>query len=238
MKHPKDSSFAKSYLALLRALISEPDYICDSRLGVMCEIIGYSFTSPLVTNWELFNKKFPHWNYEYAQYFYDWMMSGSTDMEILARINPSVRKFMPGAEIPDSFSTAYGPRLLSQWDANMAEMAKNNSRRVVFHILQPGDDFLRAIDTKLEYPCCSNIILYKRQWEDITFLDAVASFRSSNAYITMLYDVYNISGFIKAFAESYTEKHGEQIELGFLTFQLGSAHLYDINYQQAINLIQ
>ncbi len=239
MKQLKDSSFGKSYLELLRALVTNPDYICDSRLGSMREIINYSYKCSLDNDWAAFHRRFTHWNHDYAEQFFQWMMAGSTDMEQLAKINPSVRRFMPGSEIPASFSTAYGPRLLKQFDSNIAEFAKPNSRRVVFHILEPGDDFLRFIDTKLEYPCCISLTFFKREaaW-NTTCIDVVANFRSSNAYITMIYDAYNISGFAKHFARVFSERYDTEVQLGSLNFQLASAHLYETNLEAAKNLIQ
>lgn len=234
MKPVKDTNFAVSYLELLNSLVQEPDYVCDSRLGFMNEIINYSFKCSMVINWDTFHERFPHWNYEYAKAFFSWMMSGSTDMEVLAKLNPSVRKFMPGSEIPANFSTAYGPRLLGQWGQNLAEIKRENSRRVVFHILQPSDDFLRNIATKLEYPCCSNIMVFKRVGFDaIPTVDAVATFRSSNCYITMLYDMYNIVEFVKAFVRSI----GEDLEFGTISFQLASAHIYHTNIEHAKTLL-
>jgi len=226
-------------MALLTELIQHPDYVCDSRLGYMNEIINYSFKCEWPHSWEHMNKAFPHWNYAYAQKFCDWMMSGSTDMEELAQINPSVRRFMPGAEIPANFSTAYGPRLLSQLEGNLREIQRDNSRRVVFHILDKSDDFLRDINTNLEYPCCSDIVIFKRD-ADIGFhynIDVVATFRSSNAYITMLYDLYNISKFVEAFVTALGRLDTVSYKLNSLSFQIASSHIYANNIEQAKKLI-
>lgn len=246
MKPVKDTNFAVSYLELLNELIQNPDYRCSSRLGNMNEIINYTFKCPLEIDWAKFHEKFPHWNYEYAQAFFSWMMSGSTDMKQLALLNPSVYKFMPGSEIPANFSTAYGPRLLSQFGANLAEFANVNSRRTVFHILDKGDDFIRSVTTNLEYPCCSNIVFFKRNSYDSAlpdkparcFVDVVATFRSSNCYITMLYDVYNIANFARAFVKAYEVAYDTALPLtlGTLNMQLASAHLYHTNLEHAKKL--
>lgn len=235
-----DTSFARSYTNLLRLLINQPDYICDSRIGEMREIISYSFKCPLKIDWDKFAENFPHWNYAYAKEFFAWMMSGSTNIMELAKYNKNVLNFMPGAEIPANFSTAYGPRIIQQWDGNAAEILKTNSRRVIFFILDKGDNFLRTLDTKMEYPCCSYIQFFKRSNDinNINEIDVIANFRSSNAYITMLYDVYNISMFAEAFIRDVqfydTTSH---YHLNSLSFQLGSAHLFSSNLEHAKILV-
>ena len=74
MKHYK--TFQDAFLGNAQFIMDNPDYENTSRTGDQHEMIGFAYTVDDPTTFEFKDKEIGRIKYDYASYFYDWMMSG------------------------------------------------------------------------------------------------------------------------------------------------------------------
>lgn len=182
MKLLKSSSFSTMYKALLNTLDNDPDFVGNCRLGEYKEILGVhlELTNP---NLSLCRGL----NLQYANDFYNWIMSGKDDLTEMIQKYPHVGKFEQDGQL--AFSTYYGPRIIAQLDHAKAAV-KTSARRAVIHILEPRDRKVLALSkSTMEYPCVKDIQLFIRNDRLLMYV----SMRSNNAEKVLPYDLYNFT---------------------------------------------
>lgn len=131
---------------------------------------------------------------EFSELMFDWIMSGQTEIsEEMLALNPNAAKFATVYHyLPiGNITTAYGPRIKSQWEYAKEELQRDpESRRACIMMLAAQDLFVaKAIEagkTKCEYICTYGFNFRIRKG----VLDMHVSMRSNNYTTTVCQDVY------------------------------------------------
>ncbi|QPB12317.1 putative thymidylate synthase [Providencia phage PSTCR6] len=215
-------TFEEAFIKTNRQVVLHPDFIVDSRIGLCREVGSLMFHVEDPSTYKFSNPEINRISYQYAEDFWQFMISGGTDAEEAFKAYPQVAKFIAkpkSDELPPNFNTFYGPRIAAQLPALMKELKdKRNSRRVVFHILSESDQaLLDKDDETLEYPCTDSVTYYIRDGK----LHTHVHMRSQNCAIVLQLDIY-LQGKLMEFV---AKEAG--VELGRYTHTMVSAHVFD-----------
>ena len=212
-------NFDSIYRHLLNKIRHSPDYIVESRGGRMYELENVMFvlTDPYEN---LVDSEARAFNLDFAEKFYDWIMAGKSDPSELFGVNPNAKNFAENS----GRNTAYGPRILKQFDKVLEELSTNEgTRRATISILEPDDIELLGTDTKMEFPCTESVSFKIRNG----YLDMTVKMRSNCGVKTVCYDTYN---FTNLFAEVYSrlcDEYKMNLEIGEYCVQATSYHFFD-----------
>lgn len=157
-------------------------------------------------------------NYEYADKFFEWMLSGEKDIDpAILKINPWVKRFVDTVGLPENFSSSYGWKIQEQIQDIFREIGSNKeSRRGYLNILRPEDNIIRTTDTTHEYPCTIGLHFFMRDSQ----LHLMTNMRSNNLYSVMPYDVYNFT-MLQSFVAGQLN-----LSLGWYYHGINSAHIF------------
>lgn len=222
-------TFEDAFKAVNDLVISEYDFITESRIGECREIGSLCFRVMDPSTYKFEDLLINRIDYKYAEDFWQFMISGGTDAEEAFKEYPNVAKFIskPKSDVlPANFNTFYGPRILAQLPALLKELKeKPNSRRVVFQILQEQDQALLDSDESLEYPCTDSITYYIRNGKLYTH----CHMRSQNCAVVLQLDIYLQGKLMEYIAKECG------VSLGHYTHSMVSAHVFerDIKYVES-----
>lgn len=223
-------TFQEAFLNINKEIINFPKYVTSSRLGDVNEIIGLSYEVEDLSSYEFSDQSLGRINYDYASKFYEWMITGSTDHEIILKDYPNVAKFVEKPKsplLPDNFNTFYGPRILEQLPFIINELKKNpNTRRAVISILDKGDLQLLDKEETLEFPCADSGTFFIRDGK----LNLHLHMRSQNMGQVLKLDMYLWGRFACELAEEL------EVNPGRFTSSVASAHVFkkDFDYLNTI----
>ena len=227
MKYLKYSTFEDAFVGINRAIMDSPEFTTSSRLGDMHEISSLTYVVEDPRTFKFNNESIGRLDYDYANKFYQWMVTGSTDNEALLKDYPNIARFMEkpkSADLPANFNTFYGPRILHQLPHIEKELREHpDTRRAVISILDKDDVLLLdKPDETLEFPCCDSATFFIREGK----LHIHLHMRSQNMGQVLKLDMYLWGRFTCEFAE----KLG--LPLGTFTSTIVSAHVFnkDIAY--------
>jgi len=157
----------------------------DVFLAPNHEVVGvsYTLTNPVSLAIASDARSFDSNN---AEKFYQWVLSGSGDMEIMKNITKRAIQF--DREV-DGRNPHYGPRIAKQIDFVVDELFDNpGSRRACIMILDPRDRAFaiakRENKNTIEYPCTVMLNYFIRNG----YLHAHTMMRSNNMCSTVCYD--------------------------------------------------
>ena len=226
-KYFKYSDFEQAFLSINEEIITNPEYRSTSRLGDMLEIQSLTYVVADPTTYKFTNENIGRLNYDYADKFYLWMVSGSTDNESLLKDYPNIARFMEkpkSLDLPANFNTFYGPRILEQLPHIIKELKNNpDTRRAVISILDKSDSLLLdKPDETLEFPCCDSATFSIREGK----LNIHLHMRSQNMGQVLKLDMYLWGRFQTQIAEELG------LPVGKFTSTVVSAHVFekDITY--------
>jgi hypothetical protein len=215
-------TFEEVFKLLNKDVITKYEFETESRIG-KCREVGSILVEVLRPELgAVFNDtRINRIDYDYAEKFWEFMIAGGTDAEQAFKEYPNVAKFLAKPKtdsLPANFNTFYGPRIAAQMPALIKELKeKENSRRVVFQILQEQDQVLLDADETLEYPCTDSVTFYIRDGA----LYAHTHMRSQNCAVVMQLDFYLMQKFMQHIAD----KCG--VELGTYSHSIVSAHVFE-----------
>lgn len=155
-----------------------------------------------------------------------WILSGDNRVATIAPFSKQIATFSDDGE---RFFGAYGPRIVDQIGYVLKTLRRDpSSRQAVMTIWreQPGDT--------RDVPCTVAI-----QWliRDAA-LNAVATMRSSDAWLGWPYDVFNFS-MLSAYLARHLQLTGlPDLRLGQLSLVAGSQHLYAVNHAAAETILR
>lgn len=194
---------------IVREIVLSPDFITNSTFEIFGS--GFILTDPS-------NNRNERSNYEYAEEFFKWMLSGEKRLsEEILKINPWVERFVSGTGLPAGFSASYGWKIKSQLPVVIEEIKKNrDSRRGYIDILTPEDQIIITTKTTHEYPCTIGMHVFVRE----NMLHMMVNMRSNNVWAVMPYDVYNATRLLEHLAEE------TKMQIGYYYHQINSAHIY------------
>lgn len=215
-------TFEEAFLKINKEITENPQYTTTSRIGDVSEIQGYTYTINELNSFKFENEVIGRLDYEYANTFYHWMMSGSSDNRLVVDKYPNVARFMekPKSEdLPANFNTFYGPRILEQLPHIIKELTEHpDTRRAVISILDSKDLLLLdKPDETLEFPCCDSATFSIREEK----LNVHLHMRSQNMGQVLKLDMYLWGRFTCELAEKLGLKPG------LYTSTVVSAHVFN-----------
>ena len=230
-KYFEFNNFEAAFIEISNNIIDNPEFITDSRIGEVHEISALSYKVDDLQSYRFSNESIGRLNYDYADKFYQWMISGCTDNEILLKDYPMVSKFLEkpkSSELPANFNTFYGPRILTQLPYIVNELkSAPNSRRAVISIIHPDDLLLLdKPDETLEFPCCDSATFFIRENK----LNVHVHMRSQNMGQVLKLDMYLWGRFTCELSEELG------IETGSLQSSIVSAHVFKKDFEYIKNL--
>lgn len=154
-------------------------------------------------------------SYRFATAEWLWIWFGSDKLAPLERFAPSYARFSDDGV---TLAGAYGPRLNPQWAYVFDQLREDpDTRKAVMSIWTPNP--ARSLDT----PCTLTFHLMMRRGA----LHGVVTMRSSDAWLGLPYDFHSFAMLlgVAAFAVA--------ADVGSLTFNLASSHLYEKNWDAA-----
>lgn len=161
-------------------------------------------------------------NYKFMVAEWLWIWFGMDDVRTISQYNKEIAKFSDDGEI---LSGAYGPRLIVQ-EAHVAKTLAEDrdSRQAVFTIFSPHPPKSKDI------PCTLTLQIFVRAG----VVHATVNMRSSDIWLGLPYDFFTFSMFVNLFCSKFMP----ECELGSMTFNLGSSHLYhsDLHKAEHVNL--
>ena len=184
----------------------------DTIEGETHEIIGECFCL-----WDPTDNRNNFSNYEYADEFFKWLLTGDTDLtEKIKKLNPYASKFTDSTNLPESFSSTYGWKIKEQLPLVLKELSEGRSRRAYINILLPEDKIILSKNTTHEYPCTIGIQFLRRGSK----LHCIVNMRSNNIFSVLPYDVYNFT-----MLQIYVAKL-VKLDMGRYYHTINSAHIY------------
>jgi hypothetical protein len=213
-------TFEDAFIGINRVILNNPEFVSTSRIGDMLEISSLSYEVQDISSYIFKNKDIGRLDYHYADLFYQWMINGCTDNDIILKDYPGVAKFMEKPKSPDlpiNFNTFYGPRILQQLPHIEKELRNHpDTRRAVISILDKDDVLLLDKDESLEFPCCDSATFSIREGK----LNIHLHMRSQNIGQVLKLDMYIWGRFTCEFAERLG------LPLGKFTSSVVSAHIF------------
>lgn len=225
-------SFEDAFLKINKEITENPQYITSSRIGDVSEIQGYTYRVKDLGTFVFKDQNVGRLDYDYANTFYNWMISGSSDNKAVIEKYPNVARFMekPKSEqLPQNFNTFYGPRILDQLPFVLKELKSNpDTRRAVISILDSQDLLLLDKDETLEFPCCDSATFSIRNNK----LNVHVHMRSQNMGQVLKLDMYLWGRFTCELATQLNLENGE------FTSSVVSAHVFNKDLPYINSLIQ
>ena len=147
-----------------------------------------------------------------------WILSGSDNLEEIARYNQNLRQFSDDGE---HLAGAYGKRLIGQWNYILETLKKPDTRQAVASIWTPNPQPSKDV-------ACTTMV----QWlirDDK--LNVIVSMRSSDVVLGLVYDFPVFAQLTNWLACRL------RLETGWLQYQLGSAHIYSDKLDMCLEVL-
>lgn len=225
-------TFEEAFLKINKEITENPQYTTTSRIGDVSEIQGYTYRVNDLGSFVFNEKLIGRLDYDYAETFYNWMISGSSDNKAVIEKYPNVARFMEkpkSDQLPQNFNTFYGPRILDQLPYVLKELKEHpDTRRAVISILDSQDLLLLDKDETLEFPCCDSATFSIRDNK----LNVHVHMRSQNMGQVLKLDMYLWGRFT---CELATELN---LEPGNFTSTVVSAHVFNKDLPYLNSLFQ
>lgn len=218
-------SFSDIFHSILRVCMAAPNH----------EVFGlsYELQNPLNRSIDNTVRKFDTNN---AEKFFQWTMSGSTDLASMKVITK--RANMYDREV-EGRNPHYGPRINAQLEEVVKELVNRPlTRRAVILILDAKDQaFLspkREEFNTIEYPCCISLTYFIRGNK----LYASTVMRSQNVCSTIAYDNWNFTRLQETVLNLVNEHYDIPIELGSYLHYAINAHVIDHEIMRGRDILQ
>jgi thymidylate synthase len=125
---------------------------------------------------------------------------------------------------------SYGPRLLPQWPFVIKSLIDDeHTRQAVASIWEA-----QILPNEKHVPCTLSMQFLLRNRR----LNNIVTMRSSDAWLGIPYDVFNFSQMTNVIAAVLTHIKRQVIEVGALTLNLGSSHLYSQHWEKAREILK
>ena len=228
--HFIENNFSDIYHNIISHVYDKPDFIMPQ---IQKESLNISFTLTNIYNIKI-NNNYRTPNYKYAKEYFNHLISGKTNIDKLARINPIVKKFVDSTGLPINFTSQYGPRIKDQLSRVLQLLTENpNTRRAIINILDKDDKIIWDIETTHEYPCTNIIHFFIRDNKFYTLVQM----RSNNILTTIFYDIFLFTNLMKH-VYKIVKLEFPNLELGEYHHQISSAHILFKDYKTAKSLLK
>lgn len=154
-----------------------------------------------------------------------WIMSGKNDVESINDYSKAISSFSDDGY---HFNGAYGPRIVDQWHYIVDSLISDiDTRQAVATIWRPNPRASKDI------PCTISAQWLIRNNK----IHCIDNMRSSDIWLGVPYDVFNFTMLTGYLMLLLREKGLDNLELGYLYLNAGSRHLYENNFEAAINVL-
>ena len=208
-KHNVYKSFQEAFLGNVEKIVNQPEFKTSSRIGSVHEISGLTYEVEDLSTFQFENESIGRLDYNYADKYYQWMISGAVDNEALLKDYPNVAKFMEQLPLVKS------------------ELVRNpNTRRAVISIIYKEDLLLLDKDESLEFPCTDSATFFIRDGK----LNVHLHMRSQNMGQVIKLDMYVWGRFTTELAKELN------LQFGKFSCSIVSAHVFekDFDYLQTL----
>lgn len=155
-----------------------------------------------------------------------WILHGSNRLSDIAQFMTGIKKFSDNGY---NFNGAYGPKVIEQVGyAVDALTADIHSRQAVLTTWRENPRASKDI------PCTISMQWFIRDDK----LHCITNMRSSDAWLGVVYDVFNFAMVSALVAIMYNGVNRRQVTLGTLHLNAGSQHLYERDYEAAAKVIE
>ena len=158
-------------------------------------------------------------NYRFMIAEWLWIQAGLNEVDTIAKYNSNMKLFSDDGEI---LSGAYGPRLRPQMNYIRNTLGYRATRQAVATIWTPSPQNSKDI------PCTISLQWFVRK----NLLHCTVNMRSSDVWLGLPYDFFTFSQLTNQLAASIG------IEVGSITMNLGSSHLYETNWNAADEVLE
>lgn len=149
-----------------------------------------------------------------------WILSGKDDVPSIEQYNRHIRQFSDDGE---RFFGAYGPKITNQLDSVIGALARDkDSRQAVINIWRENPP-----NTK-DVPCTLNLQFLIRNDTLITIINM----RSSDAWLGLVYDVFNFA-MVSVMVYLRLKEFHPDLCLGRNAINIGSSHIYERDFDKA-----
>lgn len=223
------STFQEAFKEINRLAVDWPDSVSETRIGKANELIGVGVEVQDGSSFVFSDPKISRIKYEYAQKFWEFMISGGTDAEEAFKDYPSVARFVekPKSDVlPANFNTFYGPRIVKQLRGVIDELVRSpTSRRATILILSENDQIILDTGETLEYPCTISMSFQLR--DGVLWMQT--SMRSQNLAIVFQLDIYLQGKLLELVAKSLRTSGVEVKATAWQCF-MNNAHVFERDF--------
>jgi hypothetical protein len=187
---PEFNSLEQLFVSLNTVALHNPEHVTDTRIGKAHELLDVTVRCTSTQDYIFKNSKINRIKYDYAETFWNFMISGGTDAQEAFKDYPGVAQFLTKPKHPDlpaNFNTFYGPRIVKQLPDIISELKRSPAtRRATLMILNESDVQLLDKGESLEFPCTIALNFTRRAGKLI--LSTIM--RSQNLAIVLQLDIY------------------------------------------------
>jgi len=153
-----------------------------------------------------------------------WILFGLDSTPIIAQYNSRIKQFSDDGLV---MTGAYGPRLKEQWDYVVKCLSDRDTRQAVATTWRPNPPRSKDIPCTLTFQ-----FLIREDSKGYPLLHLIVNMRSSDAWLGIPYDVYSFTFLANCLAWDLGVRPGRFI------MNLGSSHLYDKDYEAALEVLK
>jgi thymidylate synthase len=221
---PRPLSASSVWKKTLKALITQPAVASPRGLPIL-EIVGHrtriSMTQPVVNN------PARELGFKFMAAEAHWILTGDNRVETIAPYSKAIKNFSDNGV---TFFGSYGPKILTQMEYVVYKLIEDpHSRQAVINIWRENPPKTKDV------PCTLSLQFLYRENQ----LHCIANMRSSDIWLGWPYDVFNFSMISAALLAELKSANDNFLcgDLGYLTLNAGSQHLYVTNESAAQDCI-
>lgn len=190
LNFPEFNSLEAMFRSLNYAALHNPEHVAATRIGMAHELIDVTVRCSNTADYVFNDSRINRIKYDYAETFWNFMISGGTDAQEAFRDYPNVAQFLTkpkNPNLPENFNTFYGPRIAKQLPDIIAELKRSpTTRRATMMILNENDVQLLDKGETLEFPCTIAFNFTRRDGK----LILSTLMRSQNLAVVLQLDIY------------------------------------------------
>ena len=211
-----------AYIQSLEYILNHGKEIIDRGMETK-EILNDVFKIDM--NYPVVSIKERKLNYSFMAAEAYWITSGGILTEEIAPYNKHIAEYSDDGYI---FNGAYGPMFISQIEYVVNALKKDiNTRQAVMAIWIPN-----PVHSK-DYRCTVSLIFQVRDGK----IHTTVQMRSNDLILGRPYDIFNFTVMTLRILTRLNSETGHMIELGTLTLNTASAHIYDTHYEWAERIV-
>lgn len=213
----KSYSFGKAWKQLLAHLTAGGDEVSPRGMKTKEHLAVQFHVEDMLNNILVDSIRKPSYRFMVAEWL--WMMSGRDDVSSISKFSSVIKNFSDDGVF---FYGAYGPRLKMQFKHIISALVADPTSRQAVATM-----WIQNPEPSKDIPCTISYQALLRNG----FLHGVVNMRSSDIWLGLPYDFFNFSMISNVIAACL------KVSVGSMTFNLGSSHLYETNWEAANRIL-